>query len=105
MAWLLAAPPAESSPRARIELELDRWSGQPRTRAAILKITNDPVPALAEVAKSDREPELRRKFAIGLLATFKGKDTEEALLRITDDSSAKFRCLALKSLIEIEWER
>ena len=90
----------QMSVRSQVEAALDSWSSRENTRDAILKINHDPLSVLIAIANSKREPEVRRSHAIALLATFKEARSERALDQLADDSSPKYRCLALHSLAE-----
>jgi len=86
---------------SKVDAALDSWASRNNTRVAVLKITANPVPLLASIAESNGEPDIRRSRAIALLATFKVTTSERALIQLVDDSTPKFRCLALQSLTEL----
>jgi HEAT repeat protein len=92
----------QTSRRSQVEAAIDSWSDRAGTRDAIVKITRDPVTVLATIAKSNRQPEIRRSHAIALLGTFKGASSEHALDQLADDGNPKYRCLALQSIAELK---
>ncbi len=92
----------QTSVRSQIEAALDSWSGLDNTREAILKVSQDPLPALIAISKSRHESDNRRSHAIALLATFTAPLSGSALEQLTDDSNPKYRCLALQSIVELK---
>jgi HEAT repeat protein len=93
---------AQTSPRSQVGAAIDSWSDHAGKREEITKITRDPVTLLAAIAKSSRQPDVRRSHAIALLATFKEPSSEHVLNQLVDDRNPKYRCLALQSLTELE---
>jgi hypothetical protein len=91
--------------RSQIEAALDSWSGRPKTRLAVLEITRDPIPSLAIIAQSPRESYSRRMHSISLLATFKARESETALVQIAKHAGPEFRCVALQALAELDPQR
>jgi len=87
---------------SQVAAELDSWTSRDTARVAVLKITSNPVPLLADVAQSKNEPDIRRSRSISLLATFKVPASQRALVQLADDPTPKFRCLALQSLTELD---
>jgi HEAT repeats len=85
---------------SRVEAVIEAWSSRSETRSAILSVTPHPVHILVDIAKSKREPDVRRIHAIALLGTFNDSSSIRALDQLTNDKDPKYRCLALESLAE-----
>ena len=102
LAGLLNVAAFQTSIRSRVEAALDAWTSRAATRDAVLKISRTPVPALAIIAKSAGEADMRRRRAISLLGTFEGVSSEHALVELTDDREPMYRCLAMQSLAELD---
>lgn len=99
---VFAAAVAQTSLQARIEVTLDSWSGRSSTREAILKLSDNPVPALINVANSKLGSELRRVHAVDLLAAFKTQASERALKQVARQGTPVLRCSALRALVELD---
>ena len=87
--------------QSQVESSLDSGSSRAEIHDLIVKMTDNPVPVVAEIAQSDHESYARRTRAIYLLATFKTKRSGDILTEIAEHSSATLRCPALEALAEL----
>ncbi|MEW5979728.1 MAG: HEAT repeat domain-containing protein [Acidobacteriota bacterium] len=87
--------------RAQIQAVLDSWQDRATAREAILKLGPSGFAAVQSIAKAGAENHSRRSRAIALLATFKSRESIQALEQITGDKAPLYRCLAIQALTEI----
>jgi hypothetical protein len=93
---------AQTASRSDVEVAIGSWQSRASTRAAILKIGGDPIPALVSIASSKDESVLHRTHAIAVLATLQSPSSELGLKQLTNGSDPVFRCFALQSLVELK---
>jgi len=95
---------AQSMPiQNRVESLIDSWEGRPTARESLLKVGSEPevLKALGAIAASSRQPFMRRRHAIGVLATFKSDQSVGLLARVAESAEALYRCDAIQALAEI----
>ena len=91
--------------RRKVELALDSWTDRASAHESVEKLGQRGFVAVASIAENSKEPSLRRRLAISLLATFNTQESVDSLIKILNDERAVFRCLAIHSLIEIKKRR
>ena len=93
---------AQTSPRSKVAAAIDSWETRASTRAAIVKIGGDPMPALVAIIESKQDPYVRKWHAILLLPTFKSSGAELGIKEIINVGEPIFRCFALEALVELK---